>query len=131
MYWARLWSEQNIVDTLQYFYNKTDFTISPPADESTPIKPIKTKRKPIGNLENIIEFKAEKPMSNTATMLQKVIGNDLLVLTYDRARKKLKLMHSPVNLDEYKNIVARVEVKLLIINDNLNKELKSSSKGKW
>ena len=63
-------------------------------------------------------------MSNTATMLQKVIGNDLLVLTYDRARKKLKSMHSPVNLDEYKNIVARVEVKLLIIN-NLNKELKS------
>ena len=39
--------------------------------------------------------------------------------------KKLKSMHSPVNLDEYKNIVARVEVKLLIINDNLNKELKS------
>ena len=34
-------------------------------------------------------------------------------------------MHSPVNLHEYKNIVARVEVKLLIINDNLNKELKS------
>ena len=65
----------------------TDFTISPPAHESTPIKPIKTKRKPIGNLENIIEFKAEKPMSNTATMLQKVIGNDLLVLTYDRAQK--------------------------------------------
>ena len=39
--------------------------------------------------------------------------------------KKIKSMHSPVNLDEYKNIVARVEVKLLIINDNLNKKLKS------
>ena len=47
----------------------TDFTISPPAHESTPIKPIKTKRKSIDNLENIIEFKAEKPMSNTAAML--------------------------------------------------------------
>ena len=45
--------------------------------------------------------------------------------SYDRARKKLKSMHSPENLHEYKKIVARVEVKLLIINDNLNKELKS------
>ena len=33
-------------------------------------------------------------------------------------------MHSPEILHEYKNIVARVEVKLLIMNDNLNKELK-------
>ena len=64
-------------------------------------------------------------MSNAATMLQKVIGNDLLVQTYDRVQKKLKSMRSPENLHEYKNIVARVDVKLLIINDNLNKELKS------
>ena len=34
-------------------------------------------------------------------------------------------MHSPKNLHKYKNIVARVEVELLIINDNLNKELES------
>ena len=34
-------------------------------------------------------------------------------------------MHSPEILHEYKNIVARVEVKLLIMNDNLNKELKA------
>ena len=39
--------------------------------------------------------------------------------------KKLKSTHSPENLHEYKNIVVRVEVKLLIINDNLKKELKS------
>ena len=103
----------------------TDFTISPPAHESTSIKPIKPKRKSIGNHENIIEFKAEKPMSNIATMLQKVIGNNLLVQTYERARKKLKSMHSLENLHKYKNIVARVEVELLIINDNLNKKLKS------
>ena len=73
----------------------TDFTISPPANESTSIKSIKPKRKPIGNHEYIIEFKVEKPMSNTATMLLKVIGNDLLVQTFDRVRKKLKSMHSP------------------------------------
>ena len=46
--------------------------------------------------------------------------------TYDRAREKLKSMPHPKNLHEYKNIVARVEVKLLIINENLNKELKST-----
>ena len=40
------------------------------------------------NHDNIIEFKAEKPMSNTATMFQKVIANDLLVQTYNRTRKK-------------------------------------------
>ena len=34
-------------------------------------------------------------------------------------------MHSPENRHKYTNIVVRVEVKLLIINDNLNKELKS------
>ena len=62
----------------------TDLAISPPAHESTPINPIKTKRKLIGKLENITEFKAEKLMSNTATMLQEVIGNDLLV-KHDRA----------------------------------------------
>ena len=111
--------------TLSNTYITTDFTISPPADESTPIKTIKPNRKSIGNHENIIEFNTEKPMSNTATMLKKIIGNDLLEQIYDRAQKKLKSMHSPENLHEYKNIVARVEVKLLIINDNLNNELKS------
>ena len=65
-------------------------------------------------------------MSNTANMIQKVIGNDLLVQMYDRLRKKLKSVHSPENLYEYKNIVAKAAVKLLIINDNLNKELKST-----
>ena len=59
-------------------------------------------------------------MPNTATILQKVIGDDLLVQTYDRTRKKLNSMHSPESLHEYKNIEARV-----IINKNLNKELKS------
>ena len=58
-------------------------------------------------------------------MLQIVIGNDLLVQTYGRTRKKIKSMQSLENLHKYKNIVARLEVKLLIINDNLNKELKS------
>ena len=62
-----------------------DFIISPPPNESTPIKSVKPKKKSIGNHENIIEFKVEKPISNTAAMLQKVIGNDLVVQTYDRA----------------------------------------------
>ena len=35
----------------------TDFTISPPANESTPSKPIKPKRKSIGNLDNILNLK--------------------------------------------------------------------------
>ena len=56
----------------------TDFTISPPAHESTSIKHIKLKR------NQFFKFEAEKLMSNTATMLQKIIGNDLLVQTYGR-----------------------------------------------
>ena len=39
------------------------------------------------NHDNIIEFKAEKPMSNTATMFQKVIANDLLVQTLTKDEK--------------------------------------------
>ena len=56
----------------------TDFTISPPAHESTSMKHIKLKR------NQFLESEAEKLMSNTATMLQKIIGNDLLVQTYGR-----------------------------------------------
>ena len=42
-------------------------------------------------------------MSNTATMLQKVIGNDSLVQTYRKARQKLKLTHSTENLQKQKH----------------------------
>lgn len=56
----------------------TDFTLSPPAHESTSMKHIKLKR------NQFLKFEAKKLMSNTATMLQEVIGNDLLV-KHDRA----------------------------------------------
>ena len=67
----------------------TDFTISPPAHESTSIKHIKLKR------NQFLEFEAEKLMSNTATMLQKIIGIDLLAQTYGRTRKQLKYCTVP------------------------------------
>ena len=96
----------------------TDFTISQLAHESTSMKHIKLKR------NQFLEFETEKLMSNTATMLLKIIGNDLLVQTYGRTWKQLKSLHSPKNLHEYKYTEATLEVKLLII-DNLNKDLKS------
>ena len=75
----------------------TDFTILPTVHESTPIKPKKEKENQLIILRILLNLE-QKDLSYTETMLQRVTGKDLLVQTYDRARKKIKSMHSLKNL---------------------------------
>ena len=69
-----------------------------PLHESTPLKTAAPKLKDLTELhheEDIIEFnqhnaigsKSDKEMSNTAKILQKIIGDDPLVFLFNKARK--------------------------------------------
>ena len=71
-----------------------DFTPSMPLHESTPLKTAPPKLKDLTELhheEDIIEFnqhnatgsKSDKEMSNTAKILQKIIGDDSLVFLFE------------------------------------------------
>ena len=75
-----------------------DFTLSVSLHESTPLKTAAQKLKDLTELhheEDIIEFnqhnaigsKSDKEMSNTAKILQKIIGDDPLVFLFNKARK--------------------------------------------
>ena len=78
-----------------------DFQPSVPLNESTPLKTATPKLKDLTELhheEDIIKFnqhnaigsKSDKEMSNTAKILQKIIGDDPLGFLFSKARKNLK-----------------------------------------
>ena len=83
----------------------------------------------MGVRENIIEFKQEnvfileenKNFCKTSKILEKMIGNDTLVHLYDKARKKLKSIKSNGNILTYRNIVTKLEVKILPLCSTLKK----------
>ena len=53
-----------------------------------------------------------------------MIGNDTLVHLYDKARKKLKSIKINGNILTYRNIVTKLEVKILPLCSTLKKQLK-------
>ena len=63
-------------------------------------------------------------MSNTAKILQKIIGDDPLVFLFSKARKNLKSLKTDENVENYQNIIAKFEVRILLLNSTLKKELK-------
>ena len=113
-----------------------DFTVKEPLHEPTPLKVAATTEKldPIqsGVRENIIEFNQEnvfileenKNLSKTSKILEKIIDNDKLVHLYYEARKKLKSIKTNENILTYRNIVAKLEVKILPLCSTLKKQLK-------
>ena len=112
-----------------------DFTPSMPLHESTPLKTAPPKLKDLTELhheEDIIEFnqhnaigsKSDKEMSNTAKELQKITGDDSLVFLFNKARKNLKSLKTDENIENYRNIIAKLDVRILLLNSTLKKELK-------
>ena len=106
-----------------------------PLHESTPLKAAAPKLKDLTELrheEDIIEFnqhntigsKSDKEMSNTAEILQKIIGDDPLVFLFNKARKYLKSLKTDENIENYRNIIAKLDVRILLLNSTLKKELK-------
>ena len=118
-----------------------DFAVKKPLHESTPLKVAATKEKldliQPGVRENIIEFNQEnvftleetKNLSKTSKILEKIIGNGTLVDLYDEARKKLKSFKSNENILTYRNIAAKLEVKILPLCSTLKKQLKDIETG--
>ena len=103
--------------------------------ESTPLKTAAAKLKGLTKLHDeeditefnqhdVIESKSDNAMSNTAKILQKIIGNDPLVFLLDKARKNLKSLKTDENIENYRNIIAKLEVRILLLNTTLKKELK-------
>ena len=112
-----------------------DFTPSVPLNESTPLKTATPKLKDLTELHheediikfnqhNAIESKSDKEMSNTAKELQKIIGDDSLVFLFNKARKNLKSLKTDENIENYRNIIAKLEVRILLLKSTLKKELK-------
>ena len=106
-----------------------------PLHESTPLKTAAPKLKDLTELhheEDIIEFnqhntigsKSDKEMSNTAEILQKIIGDDPLVFLFNKARKYLKSLKTDENIENCRNIIAKLDVRILLLNSTLKKELK-------
>ena len=111
-----------------------DFTQSVPLNESTPLKTATPKLNDLTELhheEDIIKFnqhnstgsKSDKEMSNTAKELQKIIGDDSLVFLFNKARN-LKSLKTDENIENYRNIIAKLEVRISLLKSTLKKELK-------
>ena len=62
-------------------------------------------------------------MSNTAKELQKIIGDDSLVFLFNKARN-LKSLKTDENIENYRNIIAKLEVRISLLKSTLKKELK-------
>ena len=62
-------------------------------------------------------------MSKTAELLKNLIGNDPLVHEFNKSRRILKLQKSVEDTENYKLIVAKLEVKLLSLSDKYHKKL--------
>ena len=76
------------------------------------------KPKPISKAE----LKTTEGWTKTATLLIKVFGEQAFIIEFDRCRKNLKRENNTSNRNVYRDIIARVEVKLA----NKYDELKSS-----
>lgn len=61
-------------------------------------------------------------MSKTAKILRNLIGGDPLVHEFNKSRKMLKLPNSAEHTENYKLIVAKLEVKILLLNDKYHKK---------
>ena len=62
-------------------------------------------------------------MSKTAELLKNLIGNDPLVHEFNKSCRILKLQKSVEDTENYKLIVAKLEVKLLSLSDKYHKKL--------
>jgi len=63
-------------------------------------------------------------LSNTSLMLKKLLGEIPIVLEFDSLRKNLKKIKSVLNINAYKDCVAKLEVKLYSVEEFLKKSMK-------
>ena len=78
------------------------------------------------NQENSIVAFQSVPYANlskTTKLLDKLIGDDLLVHEFNKSSRKLKLQKSAEHTENYKLVVAKLEVKLLSLRDKYHKKL--------
>ena len=138
-------------DTSESIYNissilESDKTQLPKSTDATKYQPIPLSSTPVKNMcqskeqvdsSSIIEFKLQPPstksdqsknqLSSSSRMLQALNIAANLVENYDKVRKQLKKQNF-VNYNEYKVIIAKLEVKLYSIEDILLKELSQLEK---
>ena len=104
-----------------------------PLDESAPLKTAAPKLKDVNELhheEDIIQFnqhnaigsKSDEAMSNTANILEKITGDDPMVFLFNKARKNLKSLKTDENIENYQNIIAKLDVRILLLNSTLKKD---------
>ena len=62
-------------------------------------------------------------MPKTAELLKNLIGNDPFVHKFNKSHRILKLQKSVEDTENYKLIVAKLEVKLLSLGDKYHKKL--------
>ena len=88
--------------------------------------PLQSTKKIETNQENSIVAFQSVPyadLSKTAELLKNLIGNDPLVHEFNKSRRILKLQKSAEDTENYKLIVAKLEVKLLSLSDKYHKKL--------
>ena len=109
--------------------------IQPTKISSTPVKTVDQSKEKVES--SIIEFKLQSPsiksdqsknqLSSSSRMLQALNNEANLVENNDKLQKQLT-MHNFVNYNDYKAIIAKLEVKLCSIEDILLKELSKLEK---
>ena len=88
--------------------------------------PLQSTKKIETNQENSIVTFQSVPyadLSKTAELLKNLIGNDPLVHEFNKSRRILKLQKSVEDTENYKLIVAKLEVKLLSLSYKYHKKL--------
>ena len=125
---------------------ESDKTQLPKSTDATKYQPIPLSSTPVKNMcqskeqvdsSSIIEFKLQPPsiksdqsknqLSSSSRMLQALNIEANLAKNYDKVRKQLKKQNF-VNYNEYKVIIAKLEVKLYSIENILLKELSQLEK---
>ena len=77
------------------------------------------------NTEQIIYMQpVENTYGKTSQYLKKIFGEKNFLTKFDKLRKNLKAHKTCENLDEYRSIIAEIEVKLLCKEDILNGKLR-------
>ena len=119
-------SESPILEENEFCERKNSMLSFQKHDKILTSTPLQSTKKIETNQENSIVAFQSVPyadLSKTAELLKNLIGNDPLVHEFNKSRRILKLQKSAEDTENYKLIVAKLEVKLLSLSDKYHKKL--------